>query len=100
MRVKKMKRIEVFKKTKDYWYDNYHLKGFPEEEKDLVGIVFLQICCSQPLWYISIHGDAIYEYERIFDNESEATEIFLEIIQQEYVSIEFLEKLDFNLIDI
>lgn len=95
-----MKRIEVFKKTKDYWYGNYSITGFPEEEKDLVGIIFLQMCCSQPLWYISIHGDDTYEYERIFDNELEATEIFFEILQQEYISKEFLEKFDFNLNEI
>ncbi|MCA9495833.1 MAG: hypothetical protein KC589_02735 [Nanoarchaeota archaeon] len=95
-----MKRIEIFKKTKDNWYDNYYLKNFPIEENKLVNIVFLQMCCSQPLWYISIHGNNDYEYKRIFDNELEATEIFLEILQQEYISKEFVETLDFNLIDI
>lgn len=96
--MKKMKRIEIFKKTKDDWCDSYYLKGFPKEESKLVSIVFLQMCCSQPLWYISI-GDDSYEYERIFDKESEATEIFLELLQQEYISKEFIEKLEFNLVN-
>lgn len=41
----------------------------------------------------------IIKNERIFDNELEATEIFLEIIQQEYISKEFIEKLEFNLVN-
>ena len=92
-----MKRIEVFKKTKDDWYDSYYLKNLPKEESNLVGIDFFQLCCSQPVWCISIHDNDFDEYERIFANESEATEIFLKILQQEYISKEFLLTLDFNL---
>lgn len=92
-----MKRIEIFKKTKSIANSYYYLADFPKEENKLICIVFLQICCSQPVWYISSHYNDFYEYERIFYNELDATEIFFKILQEEYISKEFLTSLDFNL---
>lgn len=95
--MKKMKRIEIFKKTRDIANSSYHLEGLPNGKNLLVIIIFSQICCSQVIWCISVYGDDLYNYERIFDNELEATEIFFKILQEEYISQEFLTSLDFNL---
>ena len=57
-------------KTKDYWYDNYYLK-FPEEEKDLVGIVFCKYIVHNH-YGIFLFMVMPFMNERIFDNESEA----------------------------
>ena len=86
--MKKMKRIDVFKKTSDNWYPNY--------PNDMVKISFLKLPNilqnSDAEWRVCIWGNDDFGLERDFQSKKEAMKTFEIISDQDSISADFLLK--------
>lgn len=86
-------RVEVFKRTQDEWYGNYKIVG-DERVSDLVEVAFLNL---MPGWRVCVWGNDDCGLERDFDSdsESEAWNIFLQVIGMDFVNMQALRGLGF-----
>jgi len=85
-------RVEVFKRTQDDWYGNYKVVG-DQRVSDLVEVSFLNLMPSG--WRVCVWGNDDCGLERDFESESEAWNIFLQVIGMESVNKQPLRDLGF-----
>lgn len=83
-----MKRIDIFKKTKDDWYPNY--------PNDMVKVSFLQLhnfLQNTNEWRVCVWGNDDFGLEHDFKSKKEAEKVFeiisnLDIISQDFLLLE------------
>ena len=91
-------KVEVFKKTQDDWYGNYKIVG-DCRVSDLVEVSFMSLGPSvlpgQKNWRVCVWGNDDCGMERDFEDETEAWNIFLQVIGHQYVNRVSLINLNF-----
>ena len=91
-------RVEVFKRTQDDWYGNYKIVG-DQRVSDLVEVTFMNLLPTtgpEPTnWRVCVWGNDDCGQERDFESETEAWNIFLQVIGMEFVNLQALRDLGF-----
>lgn len=91
-------RVEVFKRTQDEWYGNYKIVG-DQRVSDLVEVSFINLSPNvspgEPNWRVCVWGNDDLGMEQDLENETEAWNIFLQVIGMDYVNRDKLLALGF-----
>jgi hypothetical protein len=87
-------RVEVFKRTQDDWYGNYRVVG-DQRVSDLVEVSFLSLEPGQTSWRVCVWGNDDCGMELDFEKETEAWNMFLQVIGPSYVNRNSLIALGF-----
>lgn len=86
--------VSVFKETEDNWYPSFEIKG-DARYKYLVEVSYLEL--SDGMWRVCVWGQDDMGMERDFEpyERMKAWEVFISIIEQHYVSYNFIKDLGF-----
>lgn len=94
----KLYRCSVFKPTHDDWYPPYIIKDHLGKDKDgwFVIVTMLEYCNNYG-WKVCVWGADDCGMELEFDKNSRrrCSEVFQQVIEQEYVNRGYLERLGF-----
>ena len=87
--------LSVFKQTKDDWYPSFKIAG-DVRYSDLVSVSYIELFPSGE-WRVCVWGQDDMGVELDFPPHKriEAWDVFISIIEKEYVEISFLESLGF-----
>jgi hypothetical protein len=89
-------KIEVFKLTKDFWYPSYNMTDQGMNKYLLVEVSILKT--TKDGYRVMVNGCDDYYLVKYYERVSEAFKIFQTILEQEYVSIEFVKSLKFEML--
>ena len=88
-------RVSVFKETTDDWCPSFEIKGDARYKYHLVEVSYLEL--SDGMWRVCVWGQDDMGMERDFEPHErvKAWEVFISIIEQQYVSYDFIKNLGF-----
>lgn len=89
-------QAQVFKRTQDDWYGNYKI-AVDQRVSDLVEVTFMNLLPGPTPtgWCVCVWGNDDYGLERDFESETEAWNIFLQVIGMEFVNQQALRDMGF-----
>ena len=92
---KKPISISVFKSTKDDWYPSFKIEGDARYD-DLVSVSYLELVPSGE-WRVCVWGadDMGVELDFLPHERIKAWDVFISIIEKEYVEYSFLKSIGF-----